>query len=103
MSNHLYDGVFAPHADSTKTFLYTADRDISFAEFTALTDRIAAMLVAQGLAPGDRVAVQANKSVLLFALYAATVKAAVSICRSIPAIHRPSWTISLETRSRGLS
>ncbi len=50
MSNHLYDGVFAPHADSTKTFLYTADRDISFAEFTALTDRIAAMLVAQGLA-----------------------------------------------------
>ena len=47
MSNHLYDGVFAPHADSTKTFLYTADRDISFAEFTALTDRIAAMLVAQ--------------------------------------------------------
>ena len=75
MSNHLYDGVFAPHADSTKTFLYTADRDISFAEFTALTDRIAAMLVAQGLAPGDRVAVQADKSVLLFALYAATVKA----------------------------
>ena len=75
MSNHLYDGVFAPHADSTKTFLYTADRDISFAEFTALTDRIAAMLVAQGLALGDRVAVQADKSVLLFALYAATVKA----------------------------
>ena len=75
MSNHLYDGVFAPHADSTKTFLYTADRDISFAEFTALTDRIAAMLVAQGLAPGDRVAVQADKSVMLLALYAATVKA----------------------------
>ena len=75
MSNHLYDGVFAPHDDSTKTFLYTADRDISFAEFTALTDRIAAMLVAQGLALGDRVAVQADKSVLLFALYAATVKA----------------------------
>ena len=33
MSNHLYDGVFAPYADSTKTFLYTADRDTSFAEF----------------------------------------------------------------------
>ena len=75
MSNHLYDGVFAPHADSTKTFLYTADRDISFADFTALTDRIATMLVAQGLDPGDRVAVQTDKSVLLFALYAATVKA----------------------------
>ena len=102
MSNHLYDGVFAPHADSTKTFLYTADRDINFADFTALTDRIATMLVAQGLAPGDRVAVQADKSVLLFALYAATVKAG-GVCRSIPAIPRPSWTISLGTQSRALS
>ena len=39
MSNHLYDGVFAPHADSTKSFLYTADRDISFAavSYTHLT------------------------------------------------------------------
>ena len=36
MSNHLYDAVFAAHADSTKTFLHTADRDISFAEFTAI-------------------------------------------------------------------
>ena len=36
MSNHLYDGVFAPHADSTKTFLYTADRDISFADFLTI-------------------------------------------------------------------
>ena len=75
MSNHLYDGVFAPHADSSKTFLYTADGEISYAAFTALTDRIAAMLVSEGLAPGDRVAVQADKSVLLFALYAAAVKA----------------------------
>ena len=75
MTNYLYDGVFAPHADSRKTFLYTADGEISFADFTALTDRIASLLVATGLAPGDRVAVQADKSVMLFALYAATVKA----------------------------
>ena len=75
MTNHLYDGVFAPHANSSKTFLHTADGEISYAAFTALTDRIAAMLVAEGLAPGDRVAVQADKSVLLFALYAAAIKA----------------------------
>ncbi len=75
MTNYLYDGVFAPHADSDRTFLHTADGEISFSEFTALTDRIAAMLVAAGLAPGDRLAVQADKSVMLFALYAATVKA----------------------------
>ena len=75
MTNYLYDGVFAPHADSQKIFLHTPDGDISYADFTALTDRIAATLVATGLAPGDRVAVQADKSVMLFALYVATVKA----------------------------
>jgi len=75
MTNHLYDGVFAPHADSGKTFLHTDNGEISYAAFTALTDRIARMLVAAGLAPGDRLAVQADKSVMLFALYAATVKA----------------------------
>ena len=75
MTKYFYDGVFAPHADSQKIFLHTPDGDISYAEFTALTDRIAAMLVAAGLAPGDRVAVQADKSVMLFALYVATVKA----------------------------
>ena len=75
MSNYLYDGVFAPHAASSKTFLYTADGEVSYADFTALTDRIANTLVAEGVTPGDRVAVQADKSVLLFALYAATVKA----------------------------
>ena len=75
MTNYLYDGVFASHADSPKTFLFTADGEVSYADFTALTDRIATMLVATGLAPGDRVAVQADKSVMLFALYVATVKA----------------------------
>ncbi len=75
MTNHLYDGVFGPHAASDKIFLYTADGEVSFADFTALTDRLAGLLVATGLAPGDRVAAQADKSVMLLALYAATVKA----------------------------
>lgn len=75
MTNHLYDGVFRQHAASSKTFLYTANGEVSFAEFTALTDRLAGLLVATGLVPGDRVAVQADKSVMLLALYAATVKA----------------------------
>ncbi len=75
MTNHLYDGVFGQHATSSKTFLYTDAGEVSFADFTALTDRLAGLLVAEGLAPGDRVAVQADKSVMLLALYAATVKA----------------------------
>jgi len=48
---------------------------VSFADFTALTNRLAGLLTSEGLAPGDRVAVQADKSVMLLALYAATVKA----------------------------
>jgi len=75
MTNHLYDGVFGQHASSSKTFLYTDTGEVSFADFTALTNRLAGLLTAEGLAPGDRVAVQADKSVMLLALYAATVKA----------------------------
>ena len=75
MTNVLYDGVFAPHATSDKVFLYTATGEITFASFTALTNRLAHCLCQHGLTPGDRVAVQAEKSVTQLALYAATVKA----------------------------
>ncbi|MEK9960725.1 MAG: AMP-binding protein, partial [Rhodobiaceae bacterium] len=75
MTNHLYDSVFGQHAASSRIFLHTDAGAVSFADFTALTDRLAGLLVATGLAPGDRVAVQADKSVMLLALYAATVKA----------------------------
>ena len=75
MTNHLYDRVFGVHAASSKTFLYTDAGEISFAEFAAITNRIANTLVEAGVTPGDRVAVQADKSPMLLALYAATVKA----------------------------
>ena len=75
MTNHLYDHVFGAHAASSKTFLYTDAGEISFAEFAAITNRIANTLVEAGVTPGDRVAVQADKSPMLLALYAATVKA----------------------------
>lgn len=75
MTNVLYDGVFAPHGNSDKIFLYTDDGEYSYKSFTALTNRLANTLVANGLAPGDRIAVQAEKSVTQLALYAAAVKA----------------------------
>ena len=75
MTNHLYDAVFGRHAGSDRIFLYTADGEISFAAFAALTEPPRQSSGCQGLAPGDRVAVQADKSVMLLALYAATVKA----------------------------
>ena len=75
MTNVLYDGVFAPNGHSDKTFLYTDENEYSYAAFTSLTNQLANTLVANGLAPGDRVAVQAEKSATQLALYAATVKA----------------------------
>jgi len=75
MSNILYDGIFGPHATSPKTFLFTPRGEMSFADFTALTNRLANVLVEHGVRPGNRVAVQADKSAMQLALYAATIKA----------------------------
>ena len=75
MTNILYDGVFAPHAGSNKVFLFTPKGEVSFAAFTQMTNRLANCLVENGMQPGDRVAVQAEKSVTQLALYAATIKA----------------------------
>ncbi|MDG2403545.1 MAG: malonyl-CoA synthase [Paracoccaceae bacterium] len=75
MANYLYDGIFGSFASDPKTFLRTPSEQISYAEFTALTNRLANCLAAAGVKPGDRVAIQAEKSVTQLALYAATVKA----------------------------
>ena len=74
MSNILYDGIFTPNANSEKTFIITPKGEISYVEFTAMTNKLANILVKKGLNPGDRVAVQSDKSVLYLALYAATIK-----------------------------
>jgi len=76
VSNHLYTALIAPHADSTAPFLIrdTAP-DLSFADFTTMVARMAHVLVAHGLTPGDRVVVQAPKTVEMVALYIATIQA----------------------------
>ena len=76
MSNHLYDTLIAAHAGSDAGFLKRNGKpDLTFVDFVALTGRLAHRLVEQGLRPGDRVVVQAAKSVEMVALYAATVQA----------------------------
>lgn len=76
MSNHLYDTLIAAHAGTAKTFLKRdGAADLTFDDFLGLTARLAHVLVAHGLTPGDRVVVQAAKSVEMVALYAATVQA----------------------------
>lgn len=75
-SNHLYDHLIAPHRENDSCFLFRDDApSLSFAEFTRLAAQIAHVLTAAGLLPGDRVVVQAPKTVEMLALYVATVQA----------------------------
>ena len=74
-TNTLYDAVFGVHSQSTKTFLFTEQGEVSYADFTRLTNKLAQALSHAGLQASERVAVQAKKSVMQLALYAATIKA----------------------------
>src|SRR5687767_7384778 len=59
-----------------KTFLEMADgRRVSYAELIALSGRIANVLVLRGVEPGDRIAVQVEKTPENLLLYLATLRA----------------------------
>ena len=75
MTNILYDKIFGSNLDNNKIFLQTEEEQVSYRNFTILTNKIANILVSQGLNPGDRVAAQVEKSITQLALYAATIKA----------------------------
>ena len=49
--------------------------EITYSEFHKTINQIANLLIQKGMKPGERVAVQAEKSNLQIALYAATLKA----------------------------
>jgi malonyl-CoA/methylmalonyl-CoA synthetase len=76
MSNHLVSGLMARSPGPQHRFIETADgRAFSYRDMAALSGRLASALVALGVEPGDRVAVQAEKSVEALALYIAVVRA----------------------------
>ncbi|MBW7922221.1 MAG: malonyl-CoA synthase [Rubellimicrobium sp.] len=76
MGNPLFDAVFGIHAGRETTFLVLPDGiRISHAGFLARAARFAHALVALGVTPGHRVAVQVAKSADALALYAACVQA----------------------------
>jgi len=78
MANALFDALFAPHADSEAPFLHLADGGtVTYVDFLAQAARMAHALAAEGLTPGDRLAVQVEKSPQALALYAACVQAGV--------------------------
>ena len=78
MTNPLYDRLFGAHAGNGATFLKLADgAEVSYQAFLETAARFAHALVAIGLGPGDRLAVQVHKSPEALALYAACVQAGV--------------------------
>ncbi|RLQ88478.1 malonate--CoA ligase [Notoacmeibacter ruber] len=75
--NHLFDGLTAeglkhPDRDFVRT---SGDRQMTYGEMEACSARYANLLIDLGLEPGDRVAVQVEKSLDALLLYLATVRA----------------------------
>ncbi|MEP2716370.1 malonyl-CoA synthase [Pseudophaeobacter sp.] len=76
MANPLYDGLFGLHAGKSTAFLQLPDGQvITHQGFLEISAQIAHVMVEIGLKPGDRVAVQVEKSAQALALYAACAQA----------------------------
>jgi malonyl-CoA/methylmalonyl-CoA synthetase len=76
MSNHLFDLIRTRAPDTDARFIETPEgRVISYGALFEQTARFAALLVARGVSPGDRVAVQVEKSPEALVLYLACLRA----------------------------
>ncbi|SEM50118.1 malonyl-CoA/methylmalonyl-CoA synthetase [Roseovarius tolerans] len=78
MANPLYDTLFGRHAGRSTPFLHLGDgQTLSYDAFLRLTARYAHAFCAAGLASGDRLAAQIEKSPEALAVYAACVQAGI--------------------------
>ena len=76
MTDNLFERLAATITDPVKTAIEIPDGErYTYADIVGLTGRIAAALAARGVKPGDRVAVQVEKSVPALALYLAAARA----------------------------
>jgi len=76
MANPLYDALFRTRSASDATFLVQPGGGaMTYAGFAARAGRLAGALAAAGVAPGDRVAAQIDKSPDALALHAACLRA----------------------------
>ncbi|MCP1200346.1 malonyl-CoA synthase [Notoacmeibacter sp. MSK16QG-6] len=77
MTNHLFDGLTqAGFAKPGRDFIRTAgDVRMTYSEVEAVSARYANVLIDLGVQPGDRVAVQVDKSLDALLLYLATIRA----------------------------
>jgi malonyl-CoA/methylmalonyl-CoA synthetase len=78
MANALFDRLFGRHAGSAAPFLHLqGGGTLSYDAFLQLAARYAHAFRAAGLTPGDRLAVQVEKSPQALAVYAAAVQAGI--------------------------
>lgn len=78
MANPLYDALLGRHAGSCAPFLILPNGEsVSYENFLALAARFANTIVAAGVGPGDRLAMQVAKTPEALAVYAACVQAGV--------------------------
>jgi malonyl-CoA/methylmalonyl-CoA synthetase len=76
MANPLYDRLFGVHAGKSTPFLKRPDGQVlTHQAFLGIGAQLAHVMTGLGLQPGDRVAVQVEKSAEALALYAACVQA----------------------------
>jgi malonyl-CoA/methylmalonyl-CoA synthetase len=73
--NHLFDLIARRVADPDKIFIETESGDISYRQMLSASARYANALVAAGVAPGERVAVQMEKSPAVIFIYLACLRA----------------------------
>jgi malonyl-CoA/methylmalonyl-CoA synthetase len=74
MPNPMFDALLAPLEGRARPLLHLADGGtVTGADFLDRVARVAAVFAAEGVRPGDRVALQAAKSPLALAVYAAAV------------------------------
>ena len=75
-ANHLFDGLLPARTTDSRRLLDVPDqRDWSYTELVELSGKLAHLLLEQGVEPGDRIAVQVQKSAQAIALYLATLRA----------------------------
>ncbi len=74
--NHLFDGLLAGRETDTRMLLEVpGGKTWSYADLIEQSSKLANLLLEQGVKPGERVAVQVQKSVETIALYLATIRA----------------------------
>lgn len=76
MPNHLFDQITARSPEAARTFAtLQSGRIVTYGDVEALSARYANALVSAGVIPGDRVAVQVEKSIEMLMLYLACIRA----------------------------